>query len=147
MRLSEQQASLLVTFLKNTPVVVAFKVEFVRQFFLMREELQSRRDYRAELKPIRRELTDAIQLVDSSKWAYKNYTDLAYKIATGKNAAQLRKERDAPPKAVAIDYMTSEEIYQVTRLQNQIAVLLEMGMDYQQVKALLCNRLMVGRIA
>ena len=49
---------------------------------------------RTELKPIRREMTDVIQEVDNSKWAYKKYTDLAYKMATGKTAAQLRKEED-----------------------------------------------------
>ena len=145
--LNEPQATLLITFLKNTDTVADFKTELVRQFYIMRAELMKRQMYRLELKPIRREMTDVIQEVDTSKWAYKKYTDLAYKTALGKNAAQLRKERGAPTKAKAIDYMTAEEIAAVSKLQNQIGVLLEMGMDYQQVKAILLNRQMIGRIA
>lgn len=135
-KLNEQQATFLMTLLKNTPVVVAFKKELVRQFYNMRTELMNRKDRRAELKPIRRELTDVVKEVDGSKWAYKMYTDLAYKSTIGKNAAQLRKERDAPKKAKAIDYMTAEEIAAVTKQQERFAVLLEMGMNYQQIKML-----------
>lgn len=133
--LNEEQATLLITFLKNTDTVADFKVELVRQFFAMRSELMKRQILRAELKPIRREMTDVIKAVDTSKWAYKKYTDLAYKSAVGKNAVQLRKERDAPQKACAADYLTSGEIESVTKRQSQIAVLLELGMGYEQVKA------------
>lgn len=144
-RLNEQQATLLVTFLKNTPVVVAFKTELVRQFFLMRDELAKRRGYRAELKPIRRKMTDVIKVRETeNKWAYKLYTDLAYKAALGKTAAQLRKERNAPKNAVAIDYMTSEEIRMVADMQNKIAVLLDIGMSYYEIKDKLSARLLLS---
>lgn len=133
-KLNEEQATFLMTLLKNTPVVVAFKKELVRQFYAMRAELLRRQMRRAELKPIRRELTDVIAEVDGGKWAYKQYTDLAYKSSIGKNAAQLRKERDAPKKAKAVDYMTADEIAAVSKRQGQIAVLLEMGLDYQTIK-------------
>ena len=138
--LNEQQATLLITFLKNTPVVVDFKTELVRQFFLMRTELMKRRIYREELKPIRRELTDVIQIMDAGNdWAYKQYTDLAYKSVTGKISKQLRKERGADKKAKAIDYMTADEIQSVAKKQSQIAVLRDMGMDYDQIKSLLAT--------
>ena len=139
-RLNEEQATFLITLLKNTPVVVAFKKELVRQFYAMRTELLKRQSRRAELKPIRRELTDVIKDVDDGQWSYKKYTDLAYKSTLGKNAAQLRKERGAPKKAYAIDYMTASEIAAVTKRQSQIAVLLDMGMDYAQIKALTLRR-------
>ena len=125
--LNEQQATLLITYLKNTERVRAFKKELVRQFYAMRQELLKRQTGRAELKPIRRELTDVIKEQEpEDKWAYKKYTDLAYKSSIGKNAAQLRRERDAPKKAKAVDYLTSDEIAAVAKRQNQIAVLLEM---------------------
>ena len=134
--LNEQQATLLMTYLKNTERVRAFKKELVRQFYAMRQELLKRQTGRAELKPIRRELTDVIKEQEpEDKWAYKKYTDLAYKSSIGKNAAQLRRERDAPKKAKAVDYLTSDEIAAVAKRQNQIAVLLEMGMDYAQIKS------------
>lgn len=135
-KLNEEQATFLMTLLKNTPVVVAFKKELVRQFYAMRAELLRRQMRRAELKPIRRELTDVIQEVDGGKWAYKQYTDLAYKSSIGKNAAQIRKERGAPQKAKAVDYMTADEIAAVSKRQGQIAVLLEMGLDYQTIKGI-----------
>jgi phage regulator Rha-like protein len=84
-QLNEQQATLLVTFLKNTPVVVAFKTELVRQFYEMRTELQKRQIGKQTLKPTRRSLTDEIKAnPDHGKWDYKLYTDLAYKMVTGK---------------------------------------------------------------
>lgn len=145
--LNEPQATLLITFLKNTDIVADFKTELVKQFYNMRTELQKRHMRRIELNPIRREMTDVIQEVDESVWAYKKYTDLAYKVALGKNASQLRKERNAPKTAVAIDYMTADEISKVSKLQNQIAVLLEMDMDYHQIKSMLINKQLVGNIA
>jgi len=144
--LNEQQATLLIAYLKNTSRVRAFKKELVRQFYAMRSELMKRQIQRAELKPIRRELTDVIQEVDESKWAYKKYTDLAYKSSIGKNAAQLRKERNAPKTAIAVDYMASDEIAAVTKRQSQISVLLEMGMNYEQVKAMVLERRIVGAL-
>ena len=125
--LTEEQATLLMTYLKNTPQVRAFKKELVRQFYAMRRELVKRELERAKLTPIRRKLTDVIQETDSGKWAYKQYTDLAYKSAIGKTAAQLRKGRNAPKKAKAVDYMTADEITAVSKRQSQIAVLLEMA--------------------
>lgn len=146
-RLNEPQATFLMTLLKNTPAVVAFKAELVRQFYAMRAELMKRQVRRTELKPIRREMTDVVQEVDPSKWAYKKYTDLAYKSSIGKNAAQLRNERNAPKHAPAVEYMSSDELAAVAKRTSQIGVLLEMGMDYQQVKALVLEHKMLGVVA
>lgn len=144
--LNEQQATLLVTFLKNTPVVVNFKTELVRQFYEMRTELQKRQICKLELRPTRRTLTDEIQgNPGHSEWDYKLFTDLAYKTATGKIASQLRKERGASKKAVALDYMTSDEIAHVEKLTYKIAVLYEMGLDYYQIKAMLLKRHVIGK--
>lgn len=146
--LNEAQATLLITFLKNTPVVVAFKTELVRQFYSMRAELQRRQIYREQLKPIRRELTDVIKEIPNiNQWSYKLYTDLAYKAVLGKISKQIRADRGADKKDTAIDYMTAEEITAVAKMQNRITVLLEMGMDYKQIKSLVLERLVIGKIA
>lgn len=146
--LNEQQATLLVTFLKNTPVVVEFKTELVKQFYEMRTEIQKRQIGKLELRPTRRTLTDEIK--DNpvhSEWDYKLFTDLAYKTATGKIASQLRKDRGANKKSVALDYMTADEIALVEKLTFKIAVLYEMGLDYYQIKAMLLNRKKISREA
>lgn len=146
--LNEQQATLLITFLKNTEPVIQFKVELVQQFYAMRTELQHRQIGREQLKPIRRELTDVIQdNPDHNVWDFKIYTDLAYKSVIGKNAAQIRVDRGACKTAKAIDYMTSTEISKVARAENQISVLCEMGLGYYQIKAMLLNRQMIGKIS
>lgn len=68
--LNEQQATLLMTYLKNTEQVRAFKKELVRQFYAMRDFIRERQspiwqDTRALGKEIRRMETDAIKaLVD-----------------------------------------------------------------------------------
>jgi phage regulator Rha-like protein len=146
--LNEEQATLLMTYLKNTAPVRKFKKELVRQFYLMRSELQKRQIAKMDRKPIRRELTDVIQSdPNHSKWDFKIFTDLAYKTVLGKNAAQIRKERGADKHATASDYMTAEEIQAVTKLEYQISALKELGMSYQQIKMLLLNRQVVGNIA
>lgn len=127
----------------KTKKAYQIKHRFIQAFNLMENELMRRHIERAQLKPIRREMTDIIQQVTESKWAYKMYTDLAYKLITGKIASKLREERGAPKKAVAVDYMTADEIHAVTEMQYRIAVLLEMGMDYAMVKETLQNRLML----
>ena len=136
-QLNEAQATLLITFLKNTDIVADFKVELVRQFYVMREELTRRQIEREALKPIRRSLIDAIQAKGGEPWTYKNYTDLAYKSVTGQTAAQLRKARNAPKTAKAVEYMTAEEIQAVAKRQSQIATLVELDLDYQEVKTLI----------
>lgn len=139
-QLNEEQATLLMTYLKNTEQVRAFKKELVRQFYAMRRELLKRQVNRAKMLPARRDLTDAIQdcipeSAHKSMW-YKHYTDLAYRAALGKTAAQIRKERGAPRKAVAADYLTSDEMTAVDHVSRQIGVLVEMRLDYKAIKAI-----------
>jgi len=146
--LNEEQATLLMTFLKNTPAVVDFKVELVRQFYAMRRELTERAIARARRIPPRRDMTDAIRdcVPDSphKNQRYKQYTDLAYKAALGKTAVQLRKERNAPKGANMAEYLTAKEIEAVSQMEGRISVLLEMGMDYPTVKAVVLRRLRIA---
>lgn len=135
--LNEQQATLLMTYLRNTPVVIEFKKELVRQFFAMRKELMSIRAVKAERKPLRISMTDAIKALPDSphkQFKYSQYTDLAYTAALGRTARQLRKERGADKDATASDYMNADELAAVASMENRISVLLDIGMSYQQVK-------------
>lgn len=142
--LNEQQATLLMTYLKNTAQVRAFKKELVRQFYAMRFELYKVQAAKMERRPVRVSMTDAIKaLPDSPHKAmkYGQYTNLAYLLALGKTASQLRKERGAKKRANASDYLTAEEISLVAEIENKIGVLIGIGMSYQEVKA----SLMAGR--
>ena len=141
--LNEQQATFLLTLLKNTPAVVAFKKELVRQFYAMRDELARRQELRAIGKPIRRSLTDALR--DSGEvermkgHAYATFTNLAFKLATGKTARQLRQERGADKDAHAVDFLTSAELTAYQRKEAAITVLLDAGLCYDTIKAVLAG--------
>lgn len=142
--LNEEQATLLMTYLKNTAQVRAFKKELVRQFYAMRFELYKVQAAKMERRPVRVSMTDAIKaLPDSPHKAmkYGQYTNLAYLLALGKTASQVRKERGAKRRANASDYLTAEEISLVAEIENKIGVLIGIGMNYQEVKA----SLMEGR--
>lgn len=139
--LNEEQATLLITFLKNTSVVADFKVSLVAAFYAMRQEVTRRKELRTEGKPIRRSMTDALR--DSGEvermkgHAYTAYTNLAYKLATGKSAKQLREERGAGRKAAAADLLTSAELERYQKQEYAIAALLDVGLDYPRIRAAL----------
>lgn len=142
-RLNEQQATLLMTYLRNSEVVRAFKMELVRQFYAMRQELQRCNAAKLERKPIRRTLTDAIKAMPDSphkKWKYAQYTNLVYLAAFGKTAKEIRMERGAKKTDTASDFLTAGELEQVNAYENRVAVLSEAGLDYHQIKALLLER-------
>lgn len=141
-QLNEEQATLLMTYLKNTPKVRAFKKELVRQFYAMRTELYKAQSAKIERKPIRLGMTDAIKALPESPHKhlkYKQYTDLAYKLAIGKTAKQVRIERGANKKDTASNFLTSEEIEAVSKAENSISVLLGIGMSYSEIKSALSN--------
>ncbi|MBQ9348877.1 MAG: Rha family transcriptional regulator [Oscillibacter sp.] len=139
--LNEGQATLILAYLKNTPQVRQFKVELVKQFYRMKQELTQRQVERARLLPARKNLTDVIRdcIPDSPHKAmwYKNYTNLAYRNAVGMAAADIRKERGASKGANAVDFLTAEEMVAVQKVSGQIAVLIEAGMTYKDIKAII----------
>ena len=141
--LNEQQATFLMTLLKNTDVVVAFKEELVRQFFAMRQELYRCQTIKTERRAIRRNVTDAIKALPETphkKFKYAQYTNLAYMTAIGKTARAIREERGAKQTATASDFLTSAELAAVADVENRIGVMIDAGFDYQTIKAALAKR-------
>lgn len=120
-----------------------FTAQYVQAFHSMRDELSRRRELRAAGKPIRRGLTDALR--DSGEaermhgYAYSTYTDLAYRLAIGKSARQLRQERGVAKDALAVDILTAAELEAYQRQEAAITVLLDAGMIYDNIKAALAG--------
>lgn len=139
--LNEQQATLFVTYLQNTPPVRKFKKALVREFFVMREELTKRRMQREVKAPIHRSLTDAIRDSGEDKrmhgQAFATYTNLIYKAVTGKNAVMLRKSRGAEKNADVVGLLTADELAEVTKREAQVCTLLDCGMRYDDIRAVL----------
>lgn len=132
--LNEQQATLLVTFLKNTEQVANFKMNLVKAFFEMREELSKFRMQRALEKPKRKTLHDSIETwTNAPKHAHNTMNNLLLKAVTGRNAKQLREERGGYN---GIDSLTSEELEQYQSFEDMVIAMISLNMSYQEIKAM-----------
>ena len=134
-RLNEQQATLLITYLKNTEPVRQFKMNLVKAFFEMRDELSKRYLQRELEKPKRKTLTESIKSWEKApKHAYSTLTNLLLKGATGKNKAQLMQERESEN---GIDSLTSDELTNYQRLEDMAIAMINLNMRYSEIKELI----------
>ncbi|GEO65051.1 Rha family transcriptional regulator [Companilactobacillus nantensis] len=134
-QLNEQQATLLITFFKNTKVVADFKENLVRQFYDMRQEIIKRRIYKEIDKPVRRTLTDTISKWQYfNKWSYKAITDLICKAITGKTTKILKLDRGCGTDVVGTDIYTSKEMAMYHVLESKVIKMLNNGNTYEQIK-------------
>lgn len=134
-KFNEQQATLLMTYLGNTPKVRVFKKALVKAFFAMRNEKLEQIKNRARSIPERRTLTDAIQnWPNCNQWTYKTITDLILKKTTGMNAKQIKSRRNV---SNAMDGLTLKEQQTYNAIQSVVIGLLDLKQSYQQIKALL----------
>ncbi|CFE13485.1 Rha family transcriptional regulator [Streptococcus pneumoniae] len=134
-RLNEQQATLLITYLRNTEPVRKFKMNLVKAFFEMRDEL-SKRYLQRELEKARgKTLTEAIKSWEKApQHAYSTLTNLLLKGATGKNKAQLMQERESEN---GIDSLTSAELTNYQRLEDMAIAMINLNMRYSEIKELI----------
>ena len=131
--LNEQQATLLITYLKNTEPVRRFKMNLVRAFFEMREELSKFRLLRELEKPKRKTLHDSIETWGAKpKHAHSTMNNLLLKAVTDMNAKQLVKNRKG---FNGIDSLTSEELEKYQALEDMVIAMIELNMNYQDIKA------------
>lgn len=132
--LNEQQATLLITFLKNTEQVANFKTNLVKAFFEMREELSKFRMQRALEKPKRKTLHDSIENWEQApKHAHSTMNNLLLKAVTDRNAKQLVEERGGYN---GIDSLTSEELKQYQAFEDMAIAMISLNMSYQEIKAM-----------
>ena len=132
--LNEQQATLLVTFLKNTEQVANFKTNLVKAFFEMREELSKFRMQRALEKPKRKTLHDSIETWEAKpKHAHSTMNNLLLKAVTDRNAKQLREERGGYN---GMDSLTSDELEQYQAFEDMVIAMIGLNMSYQEIKAM-----------
>ena len=133
-RLNEQQATLLITYLKNTEPVRRFKMNLVKAFFEMREELSKFRMQRALEKPKRKTLHDSIENWEQApKHAHSTMNNLLLKAVTDRNAKQLREERGGYN---GIDSLTGDELEQYQAFEDMVIAMIGLNMSYQEIKAM-----------
>src|SRR5665648_8849 len=141
--LNEQQATLLITYMKNTLPVRQFKKALVRQFYIMQKELISRKVTRQIGKQAREALTNAIQGLPESphkQMKYKHYTDLVYKIVFGKNTKQLKEQFGLDKSGNVRNRFTASELEGVERLERQVSSLIALDYDYQAIKDIVSRK-------
>ena len=134
--LNEQQATLLITYLDNTPEVNQFKKNLVHEFYRMRKELNQRQINRAIEKPQRKSLMDAIKdWSHVTQWSYRNMTQLLLKRATGGlTAQQIKKQRHVK---LALDGLTLKEQERYKQLENIAIGLVGLNKTWDEVKGVL----------
>ena len=134
-RLNEQQATFLISLMKNTKPVVAFKKELVRQFFRMKEYIHelvtARHDY-----PL---LTEQIKLVHENPKPYhfSNECDMLNRLVTGMSAKQFREAHGIEKGKSIRPYLTAEQIDLMEKLQKVDVGLLVAVPDFEQRKQFL----------
>lgn len=134
--LNEEQATFLITLMKNTPQVVLFKKDLVKEFFTIRKELEKRRLKRdAELKS-RKELTDKIKVyLGNNNFKFIAFTQMIYRVLFEKDAQGLREafqieDKKKSPK----DFMPVQDVELIRKAEEKALTMLELGYDYQNVK-------------
>ena len=133
--LNEQQATLLITYLDNTPEVNQFKKNLVHEFYRMRKELNQRQINRAIEKPQRKSLMDAIkEWPQAPDYIYINMTRLLLKRATGLTAQQIKKQRHVK---TALDGLTVKEQERYQQLENIAIGLVGLNKTWDEVKGVL----------
>lgn len=123
--LSEMQATLLITYLKNTPKVRAFKIELVKQFYKMRGELHSLKGKYKDTKPTQNALHRAI----ASHPKYKDSPKLSYLIANqNTHIARLASFGRVENKGD----LTALELYEYERLEHLAIYNLASGLSLKE---------------
>lgn len=123
------------------------KEGYIARFNAIEKELADWRVSREIMKPTVRSMTDAIRDQTPpelmNQFTYSNYTNLAYRAALGLSVKQIRDARAVPKGAILADYMTTDELTAVKKMESVIAAMLDAGATYQAVKTALSG---VGRI-
>ncbi|HGD4730421.1 Rha family transcriptional regulator [Streptococcus agalactiae] len=140
--LNEQQATLLITFLKNTDQVATFKENLVKAFFEMRDEVAEFRYQRALEKPKRKTLHDSIENWEQApKHAHSTVTNLLLKGASGLNKRQLVAQRGG---LTGIDSLTSKELVRYQALEDMAIALINLNFTYQDIKTMALKNTLQG---
>lgn len=140
--LNEQQATLLITYLKNTEPVREFKKNLVKAFFELRKEVAEFRYQRVLEKPKRKTLHDSIETWEQApKNAHPTVNNLLLKGASGLNKKQLMAQRGGHN---GIDSLTSAELVRYQALEDMAIAMINLGMSYQDIKTMVFRQQIKG---
>lgn len=118
-----------------------WKVKYIKAFNKMEGLLNKRIALREAGKIARRSLTDTIrdEVPESphKKFKYKHYTDLAYQYAIGCTSKKYREFHNLDKNANIREYLSSEQLKKVEKVESMIKSLINFNWDYEQIKSFL----------
>ena len=114
-RLNKEQATFIISLMKNTKAVVAFKKELVKQFYKMEQYIKTLVSAKKEF-PL---LTENIKLLHENPKPYhfSNECDMINRLVIGMSAKQFRQEHGIEKSGSIRPYLTDEQIRLLDILQ------------------------------
>lgn len=121
--LNEQQATLLISFMSNTPKVVDFKIKLVKAFYDMRMKLEQ--DRKALALPNIRHAGDIIDFV------HDNYPEIDSEIRRDTLAREQRRNRDYEHVAQSIHVLreAADRIEEMYKQMNEVKKCMRLAED------------------
>jgi len=136
-RLFTRDGVMEISFLSHKPKARDFRVWARKVLNSFMDGQLVWKEEREKIKETNKSLGDAIKEAGYiGQWDYSNFYNLIYKTAIGFTARQLRKERNAKPKAKAVDYMATEEIQACEEREKEVITLLGLGLTRDEMKEL-----------
>lgn len=131
-RLNEEQATFLISLMKNTKPVVQFKKALVKEFYNMKKFIHTLVTTRKDF-PL---LTDNIKLLHENPKPYhfSNECDMINKLVTGMTAKKFREAHGIPKGESIRPYLTDKQIELMEKLQKADVGLLIAFPNYEDRK-------------
>lgn len=136
-RLFTRDGIMEVSFLSHKPKAREFRAWARKVLTVFMDGQIVWKSEREKVKETSVTLRDAIKAAGyTGEWDYSNFYNLIYKTSIGFIARQLRKERNAKPKAVTANYMTIEELAAVDAREKEVITLLGLGLTRDEIKTI-----------
>jgi|GEM_PF-1557962 len=104
--LNEQQATLLMTYLRNSEKVRIFKKRLVKEFFEIREELRAKKPKDIDLDSIKKRA----ELLETSQKEFKIFEDVFYRIGITRPEELAITSNRAVAKETGVDFIKLAEL-------------------------------------
>lgn len=114
-RLNEEQATFVISMMKNTKNVVAFKKELVRQFYEMKRLISTMVEARQDFPLLTETIRQAHE--EPKPYHYTNEIDMINRLVLGMSAKQYREAHGIPKGESIRPYLTTEELKKIDMLQ------------------------------
>lgn len=114
-RLNEEQATFVISMMKNIKNVVAFKKELVRQFYEMKRLISTMVEARQDFPLLTETIRQAHE--EPKPYHYTNEIDMINRLVFGMSAKQYRETHGIPKGESIRPHLTREQLKQIDILQ------------------------------